>query len=425
MSTLAATKADGFYYPPDWTPEGGSASLSARLGKKAKAGSLGKRASKLGEGTLTVRFEMPFDVRCLGCDGTIARGVRFNARKKAVGKYHSTTIWSFSMRTACCSGHLEIRTDPKHAEFVIFEGAERRRGGAGSATRYGSEPALDLEGTVEVELQSREEREAMMADGMARLERQGRLAAASNPAAGSGAPNPAAEVRRLARLGEDRWADDYQTNRELRRAMREDRKAIAARRLEGAAMGLPEHVHLLDDSPADADAARAAFRDPVTSSRSFERSRRAARDTIRASSIFSGPGVGGGGVRKKNGGRRGLWGGVERQRGGGARGVFVSRHQSGGRSARPRVFPDARRKNPSSANAFDRFVPNSTALATVVFRLPSERARRFCPIRLSLARKKNRPEREGSAHLVSAVGVVPPAEVEGLDVSRGLVRHGA
>ena len=178
MSTLAATKADGFYYPPDWTPEGGSASLSARLGKKAKAGSLGKRASKLGEGTLTVRFEMPFDVRCLGCDGTIARGVRFNARKKAVGKYHSTTIWSFSMRTACCSGHLEIRTDPKHAEFVIFEGAERRRGGAGSATRYGSEPALDLEGTVEVELQSREEREAMMADGMARLERQGRLAAA-------------------------------------------------------------------------------------------------------------------------------------------------------------------------------------------------------------------------------------------------------
>lgn len=140
-----------------------------------------------------------------------------------------------------------------------------------------------------------------MADGMARLERQGRLAAASNPAAGSGAPNPAAEVRRLARLGEDRWADDYQTNRELRRAMREDRKAIAARRLEGAAMGLPEHVHLLDDSPADADAARAAFRDPVTSSRSFERSRRAARDTIRASSIFSGPGVRDGGVRKKTG----------------------------------------------------------------------------------------------------------------------------
>lgn len=301
MSTLAATKADGFYYPPDWTPEGGSASLSARLGKKAKAGSLGKRASKLGEGTLTVRFEMPFDVRCLGCDGTIARGVRFNARKKAVGKYHSTTIWSFSMRTACCSRHLEIRTDPKHAEFVIVEGAERRRGGAGSATRYGSEPALDLEGTVEVELQTREEREAMMADGMARLERQGRLSAASQTAAGPGAPNPAAEVRRLARLGEDRWADDYQTNRELRRAMREDRKAIAARRSEGAAMGLPEHVHLLDDSPADADAARAAFRDPAASSRSFERSRRAARDTIRASSIFSGPGVRDGGVRKKTG----------------------------------------------------------------------------------------------------------------------------
>ena len=53
MSTLAATKADGFYYPPDWTPEGGSASLARKFNKN---GSLGKRANKLHEGKLTVRF---------------------------------------------------------------------------------------------------------------------------------------------------------------------------------------------------------------------------------------------------------------------------------------------------------------------------------------------------------------------------------
>ena len=46
---------------------------------------LGKRANKMKtHGVLTIRFEMPFNVRCGACEHMIAKGVRFNADKKKV-----------------------------------------------------------------------------------------------------------------------------------------------------------------------------------------------------------------------------------------------------------------------------------------------------------------------------------------------------
>ena len=199
MSTLAATKADGFYYPPDWTPEGGSASLARKFNKN---GSLGKRANKLHEGKLTVRFEMPYNVGCRRCGQTIARGVRFNAEKRVVGKYHSTPIYAFTMLTRCCANQLEIHTDPKDAEYVIVSGADRRIGGAGAATRYNDHAkGLDAEGTTEIELQSREERDAMMADPMGRLERTVGMVRAAEDGDGPSASGraPTAQRSRSAR----------------------------------------------------------------------------------------------------------------------------------------------------------------------------------------------------------------------------------
>eukprot|EP00966_Prymnesium_polylepis_P288774 6670040-Prymnesium_polylepis.1 len=69
---------------------------------------------------------MPFNVRCTGCDNHIGKGVRFNAEKKAVGKYLSTKIWSFRMMCHCEDNtwrtdrsrnphFIEIHTDPKNA----------------------------------------------------------------------------------------------------------------------------------------------------------------------------------------------------------------------------------------------------------------------------------------------------------------------
>jgi len=53
--------------------------------------------------------------------------VRFNAKKRAIGKYLSTTIWEFSMNCHHCSNMLIIRTDPKSTEYEVGEGLERKK----------------------------------------------------------------------------------------------------------------------------------------------------------------------------------------------------------------------------------------------------------------------------------------------------------
>jgi hypothetical protein len=139
MSSLAAARADNFYHPPDWDPrkESRAAHDVRKTGGPAwKAHPLRERAKKLDEGILVIRFEMPFDVRCSGCGCRIGKGVRFDAEKKAVGKYLSTKIWSFRMLckaeqegNAKCDQKrnphfIEVRTDPKNAEYVVTEGAQ-------------------------------------------------------------------------------------------------------------------------------------------------------------------------------------------------------------------------------------------------------------------------------------------------------------
>ncbi len=127
MSSLAAARADNFYYPPQYDPSKGSlnkvsfilhirtcafcfrtseklvdsickvgrrqANLSAsphrqssqRMCANAQFNGqhpLRDRAKKLGEGILIIRFEMPFNVWCGKCNHLIGKGVRFNAEKK-------------------------------------------------------------------------------------------------------------------------------------------------------------------------------------------------------------------------------------------------------------------------------------------------------------------------------------------------------
>ena len=351
MSSLAAVQADGYYYPPDWTPDGGSASLRARVGTKGAKGALGKKNAKLKPKQPTVRFEMPFDVGCSRCDATIGKGVRFNAVKTAVGKYHSTTVWAFEMKTACCGHRLEIRTDPENGDFALVNGAARRRLGGAAA-----------EGAMEVELLTREDRELLMADGMARLDRAAVFSAerrddeafsgADARLVGEAGQKKTRRERRddghsrwtTARHAELRatstatWRDDYDANRSARRAARAERNRIARDDAERAAIGLPESVALLPKNEDDAETARRAFRggrdvftnlttqktrEGSTSTNdvvddhgrqtrgfkrkntdrngagfnafdafdAFERDRAFRRATIRESSVFSGPGA--------------------------------------------------------------------------------------------------------------------------------------
>nr|GEW39573.1 hypothetical protein [Tanacetum cinerariifolium] len=120
MSTLAAARADNFYYPPEWEPKKGG--LNKFNGQHA----LRERAKKIDQGILVIRFEMPYNIWCGGCSSMIAKGVRFNAEKKQVGNYYSTKIWSFSMKAACCQQLIVIQTDPKNCEYLVISGAQKK-----------------------------------------------------------------------------------------------------------------------------------------------------------------------------------------------------------------------------------------------------------------------------------------------------------
>lgn len=167
MSSLAAARADNFYHPPDWDPRkqsrgehaaGGGAKLSKE--DKWKAHPLRERAKRLAtEGVLIIRFEMPFNVRCNGCGNHIGKGVRYDAEKRKIGKYFSTSIYSFRMLCHCEDGTsrtcqrrnphwIEIQTDPKNADYVITEGAARlAEPSADDAEALGVERALDPDET--------------------------------------------------------------------------------------------------------------------------------------------------------------------------------------------------------------------------------------------------------------------------------------
>ncbi|CAL5224116.1 g6748 [Coccomyxa viridis] len=259
MSSLAAARADNFYYAPDFNPD-----VHKSLNKYNGQHPLRERAKKLDQGILVIRFEMPFNVWCNGCGHLIGKGVRFNAEKKAIGNYYSTKIWSFCMTSPCCQEHIEVQTDPKNHEYIVVAGARRK------AESY---TAADAE---TMELPDKEEEGAQaQPDPFARLEkgvedrRRGREGA-----------------ERIAELREDssaKYKDDYTINKALRRQLRTTRKAEKGRDEKRKQLGLSESVKLLPESDRDAQAASmVAF----GSSSSYLNNRKHQRTAIKTQSIF-------------------------------------------------------------------------------------------------------------------------------------------
>lgn len=254
MSSLAAARADNFYYPPEWTPKQGS--LNKFHGQHA----LRERARKLDQGILIIRFEMPYNIWCGGCNSMIAKGVRFNAEKKQVGNYYSTKIWSFTMKAACCRQEIVIQTDPKNCEYVIISGAQRKT------------EEYDIEDAETFELPADEEK-GKLADPFYRLEHQEKDMQKKKEA------EPV--LVRLQRLTDSRHADDYSRNRTLRAQLRSQKKRVAEEENVSRKMGLG--IRLLPATQEDsAAAARMKF------SSKFEKNRRDKRALIHASSIFNG-----------------------------------------------------------------------------------------------------------------------------------------
>lgn len=253
MSSLAAARADNFYFPPEWTPQQGG--LNKFHGQHA----LRERARKLDQGILIIRFEMPYNIWCGGCHSMIAKGVRFNAEKKQVGNYYSTKIWSFSMKAACCRQEIVIQTDPQNCQYVIISGAEKK------TEEYDPDDAETL-------VLSSDADKGKLADPFYRLEHLGEDAQRAKEA------EPL--LVRMQRASNIKHQNDYSLNRSLRAQLREQKERVKAETDYSKKLGLG--LRLLPPSKEDAEeASKTKF------AHKFEANRKQKRATIFASSIFS------------------------------------------------------------------------------------------------------------------------------------------
>jgi coiled-coil domain-containing protein 130 len=193
----------GRYIPPDLE---GTTSFNTASGK---GHALGSRARKLkSDGILTVRFECPFAIWCTTCvpEQIIGQGVRFNAEKKKVGMYYSTPVWAFRFKHTTCGGWIEVRTDPKNAEYIVHEGGRRRDygpdeikiGGVGAGGSAEDKERLEKDGAfgaLEKKIEDRTQAETQRV-----------------------------RIEELKKANERGWKDPYEMSRKLRREFRVGRR---------------------------------------------------------------------------------------------------------------------------------------------------------------------------------------------------------
>ncbi|GAX82928.1 hypothetical protein CEUSTIGMA_g10355.t1 [Chlamydomonas eustigma] len=241
MSSLAAARADNFYYPKDFDPN-----KHKSLNKYHGSHALRERAAKIGQGILVIRFEVPFHIICDKCHEMVAKGERFNADKKSIGQYHSTKIWEFRMRhhCGCC---FVIVTDPKNSKYLVVEGAKQK------AEEY---TAADAE---VIELTDEKEREQLRADPLYRLEHGENIKIK--------ALSGAEAIAEIQDRNEAAHYDNYGVNKLLRTRLRRAKAEDAGLKAKRDAIGLPGSVPLLPEDDTDAVAASIAFLSDETRSK--------------------------------------------------------------------------------------------------------------------------------------------------------------
>lgn len=125
-------------------------------------------------------------------------------KKKRIGEYYSTPIFSFRCKCHLCAGWFEIQTDPKNTRYVVTEGAKQQAqdwdpeedgGHPVSYTKEGEDPNAG--------------------DAFAKFEKASTSKARALTAA--------ERLDEIEQYNEDRWSDPYELNRNLRKALREDK----------------------------------------------------------------------------------------------------------------------------------------------------------------------------------------------------------
>jgi hypothetical protein len=222
MSSLAATKSDGFYFPPEWRPEFGG--LSKYQGSKG---------ANQYQTDGVIRFELPFDAWCMKCERHISKGLRFNAKKeKAPEKYFTTQIWKFTMKCPCptCDQRFVIKTDPENDTYDMAEGMRKME--------QDFEPELNdsiIKATTD------EERNLLSIDPMFRLqhEKEDKRRAQSAKE----------HIESLIDLQDSQKEKDYDMNSLLRKGNRDQRKRAIFLLEEGQKRGL--NIPLVEENDVD------------------------------------------------------------------------------------------------------------------------------------------------------------------------------
>ena len=218
-----------------------------------KGHALGARARKLKtEGILTVRFECPFAIWCTNCkpEQIIGQGVRFNAEKKKVGNYYSTPIWSFRFKHTACGAWLEVRTDPKNTEYVVFGGGRKRD--------TGEDKLLDGEVRIGTTEEERARFEGEGAFGKLEKKNEDRQRFLDEKE----------RLEELAQRSQRDWEDPYQQSKRLRREFRVGRKERKEATARGEALKdkLSLGIELLEEKEEDSMRARLVeFGEPAES----------------------------------------------------------------------------------------------------------------------------------------------------------------
>ncbi|EYC18861.1 hypothetical protein Y032_0026g1410 [Ancylostoma ceylanicum] len=201
---MGERKGQNFYYPPDFDYKKHK-SLNRYHGTHA----LRERAKKISQGILVIRFEMPFNIWCLGCNNHVGMGVRYNAEKKKIGMYYTTPLYEFRMKCHLCDNYFVIRTDPKNFDYELVEGCSRQE------KRF--EPSeIDQVDTSDSDFSHK-----LAADAMFKTEHQEEDK--------SKATNEESRMEKIEWV-QERLRDDFAANQALRAQFRKEKKELTEKR---------------------------------------------------------------------------------------------------------------------------------------------------------------------------------------------------
>ncbi|KAF7495683.1 Coiled-coil domain-containing protein -like protein [Sarcoptes scabiei] len=229
---MAERKATNKYYPPEWDPSKGS--INTFRGSHP----LRERARKLHQGILIIRFELPFNIWCDGCNNHIGMGVRYNAQKSKVGMYYTTPLYKFRMKCHLCDNHFEIQNDPKNLDYIILNGARRQ------------ENRWDPTENEQIEVDKTIAKKNKL-DPMFQLE--------SKVLDKNSANEKKSTIENLEKF-QNRLKDDYSINCLLRKKFRNEKKELNLRAINDVALlrksSLPIGIRLVAETSSDTKMAK-------------------------------------------------------------------------------------------------------------------------------------------------------------------------